>query len=96
MPIKPIPTVSQAAINYAKGIPPPVDIFAPDVRPDDVLSTPVMISQEPVESIPDNFNELPPEEQQRIKDRMRFRGIRLRGDLPDETIPLSKETMDIP
>lgn len=46
--------------------------------------------------LPENFNELSPEEQERIKARLRFMGIRLRSDLKFETVTLTKETLDIP
>lgn len=73
-----------------------VDIFAPDIRADDNIVTPADFSQEQPDFIPANFKSLPPEEQERIKARMRFRGIRLRSDLENERIPLSRETLDIP
>ena len=41
------------------------------------------------------FEDLPPEEQERIKGRYRFMGIRLRHDLSFDAVPISKQTMDI-
>jgi len=45
---------------------------------------------------PPNFDELPPEEQERIRLAYRYGGIKLRPDIQNETIPVSKETADIP
>ena len=45
---------------------------------------------------PANFNQLPKEEQERIKNQYRFGGIKLRWDIKDKTIPISKETLDLP
>jgi hypothetical protein len=74
----------------------PQSIWAPDIRPDDNITDPVLISQEQQDVIPANFDSLPPEEQERIKNRIRFRGIRLRADLKDETIKLTDKTLDLP
>lgn len=52
-------------------------------------------SMEIPDSIPDDFDDLPEEEQQRIRARIRFRGIRLRSDLDCLNVPVSKETMEI-
>lgn len=41
------------------------------------------------------FEDLPPEEQEKIKARYRFWGIRLRNDLRDFAVPVGKETMEI-
>jgi len=48
------------------------------------------------QGIPPNFDELPPEEQERIKQRYQYLGIKMRSDIKDKTIPIQKETMDIP
>jgi len=71
-------------------------IWQPDVRPDDNLLTPPTFTQEPQDIIPSNFDELSPEEQKRIKDRIRFRGIRMREDIKGQTINLTRRTLDIP
>jgi hypothetical protein len=47
-------------------------------------------------SMPYNFNELSPEEQKHIMDRYRFQPLRLRSDIKDRTIPLTRKTLDIP
>ena len=46
------------------------------------------------DNIPDDFDDLPPEEQERIKNRLRFRGFRLRNDLRDLDVPVSRETLE--
>lgn len=71
-----------------------IDAYAPDVREDDNIVTPVLISQETPNVIPNNFEQLTPEEQQKIIMWYRFGGIRCRHDLDDQ-IPVSKETLDI-
>ncbi len=55
----------------------------------------VTIASEMQDYIPDNFDQLPVEEQERIKARLRFMGIRLRGDV-EEPIKLNKQTLDLP
>jgi len=71
-----------------------IDAYAPDVRDDDHLLVPVMISQETPNVIPNNFYELPIEEQQRIAAWYRYGGIRCRHDIDDQ-IPVSRETLGI-
>lgn len=44
---------------------------------------------------PGHFKDLPKEQQEFLKNRYRYGGIRLRSDI-DKSIPLSKRTMDIP
>lgn len=48
------------------------------------------------QGIPDNFDELPPEEQEKIRLKYQYLGIKMRPDIKDKTIPIQKETMDIP
>jgi hypothetical protein len=48
------------------------------------------------EGIGPNFDQLPPEEQERLKAKYRYGGIRLRNDIKDKTVPIGRETMDIP
>lgn len=78
----------------------PEDLYwaqvAANYKPPIVFATPVTIAQEQPDFVPDNFDQLSPEEQERIKNRLRFRGIRLRTDLKDQTVPLTRETLDIP
>lgn len=71
------------------------DIFWPDVRPDDDITQPVTYMQDYNVAIPPNFEELPPEEQARLKAQYRYGGIKLRPDI-DETIPLNRRTMGLP
>ncbi len=73
-----------------------VDVFAPDKTDDSVFQVPVTFALETPEKVPDNMADLPLEEQQRIINRLKFMGIRCRHDLRDFTIPLSRETLDIP
>ena len=42
------------------------------------------------------FYALPVAEQERLLARYRFRGVRLRSDIKDRTVPISRETIDIP
>jgi hypothetical protein len=72
-----------------------VDIFLPDVHPDDEFVFPPTFQQDYNVGIPPNIDELPPEVQEKLRGQYRFGGIKLRGDLRDETIPLSRDTMDI-
>lgn len=87
MPINPSPPLPQD---------PKKDIFFPDVRPDDSFEHAATHTQGFNVGIPDNFDELPPEEQEALKAQYRFGGIKLRSDIRDETIPITRETMDIP
>lgn len=71
-------------------------IWEPDVRPDDNLVTPPTFTQQPQDIIPPNFDDLSPEEQKRMADRVRYGGIKMRSDLQSETVKLTKRTLDIP
>ena len=71
-----------------------IDAYAPDVHETDHLLTPVLISQETPNVLPNNFNELSPEEQAKIVTRYKYGGIRCRHDLNDQ-VPVSRETIDI-
>ena len=77
-------------------LPQPPAGLLPDVNPWDVFSHPTLISMENSEGIPDDFDQLPVEEQERIKARLRFLGIRLRSDVKGKTVPLARRTIDIP
>jgi hypothetical protein len=68
----------------------------PDLVPGDTLPIRVLIAMEDHDVVPPNFSSLPVAEQERIKARIRFRGIRLRHDLKDQHVPLNREVMDIP
>ena len=47
-------------------------------------------------SMPYNFNELSPEEQKHIMDRYKYGGLKLRNDVKWQSIPLTRQTLDIP
>jgi hypothetical protein len=85
-------------INPSEPFPeePKKDIFFPDVHPDDSFEHAATHRQGYNIGIPDNFDELPPKEQELLRAQYRFGGIKLRGDIRDETIPVTRETMDIP
>lgn len=68
----------------------------PDVKTDVPLVHAALISMETPLEWPLNFDELPTEEQEKIKARYRFLGIRCRADIKDRTIPMNRETMDLP
>jgi hypothetical protein len=76
-------------------IPPPSTV---ELVPDAISDNPLIatFSVQPLDEWPADFDSLTPEEQKRLKDRYRFLGIRLRGDLDYLTIPLTKETHDVP
>lgn len=56
----------------------------------------VFISQEVPLIWPANFEQLPKEQQEAILTKYRFQGLRMRSDIKDKTIPMSKQTLDIP
>ena len=70
--------------------------IVPDIRTDKPIPFRVFISQEIPLLWPENFDQLPKEEQERIASQYRFQGIRMRSDIKNKTVPLSRETMDIP
>jgi len=78
----------------------PIDsAMAPDIRPGEVFDSPCLIQMETPEQqgqLPANFDSLPKEEQERLKARYRFLGIRLRGDVVGRTTPLTRQTLDVP
>lgn len=43
----------------------------------------------------EGFDDLPPDQQEAIKGRYRYMGIRLRDDLKDQTVPIQRKTMEI-
>ena len=71
-----------------------------DITPDVVTDVPLdfvpTIDMEKPFELPANFDELSAEEQNAINLKYRFMGIRLKSSIRDRTIPLSKETMDLP
>jgi len=88
-------------VKIGQQIPEPVEPTAdlvPDVVTSDGKPLPIaaMFSLEQLLEFPANFDALPLEEQERIKARYRFLGIRMRHDIKDRTIPISRDTVDIP
>lgn len=76
---------------------PKQSVWDPDVRPDDVFTgTYATFSQEPNDGIPENFDQLTPEQQAEIVARLRAQGTRLRPDIKDKKVPLTRETLDVP
>jgi hypothetical protein len=80
--------------------PPPSNVdktILPDYVPTGHESHAVTISMEAAEPDWDPaWASLPPEEQERLRLRWRFLGIRLRGDIRDTTVPINRKTSDIP
>lgn len=70
-------------------------IWWPDYVPTGKESHAVTHSMGYNEALPPDLDKLPKEVQERLKARYRFLGIKLRHDL-DVTIPLSRETLDLP
>lgn len=78
--------------------PPPTADIAPDVVTSDgkpLIVAATISTEQPLE-FPANFDALTDEEKKTFMDRYRFQGIRLRSDIKDRTIPLTKETLDLP
>jgi hypothetical protein len=78
--------------------PPKQSIWAPDYIPSGGNRElhAATLAMDYNQGIPPNFDELPPEEQEIIKMKYRYLGIKMRPDIKDKTIPIQKETMDIP
>jgi hypothetical protein len=74
---------------------PKTDIFLPDVHPTDEFRIAATFQQDFNIGIPPNIDDLPPEEQEKLRGQYQYGGIKLRGDIKDETIPLARRTMDI-
>lgn len=74
----------------------PTADIVPDVKTDIPLDFVPLISMEVPFGFPANFDQLSKEEQDKIKAQYQYGGIRLRSDIKDRTIPLTKETLDIP
>ena len=85
-------------VKLGNGIPvvdPMVDVV-PDIAPGSVISLAVTNAMQAPEGVPPNFNELSDEEKARILAVQRFQGMRLRHDIKDQTIPLTRKTVDVP
>lgn len=70
----------------------PLD-FVPDIAMEQLLEFPGKLVNGMI--VPD-FSSFTPEQLKLFEDKYRFQGIRLRHDIKDRTIPLTKETLDIP
>ena len=84
--VKPIP---RSALDK-----PGPDVWAPDVGPGSVYNIPPTLRMEETEYVPDNFDELPIEEQRHIVSRLRFHGIRLKP-IRGLKVPLTRETLEL-
>lgn len=87
-----MPVIGECASSLIR---PRQSAYAPTVGPDFPYPHRVVIPMEEPIVIPPNFDSLTPEEQEIIKDKYRFWGIRLRYDL-SVPIKLTRETLDIP
>lgn len=58
----------------------------------------VFISQEVplIWPAPGHFKDLPKDQQEILANRYKYQGIRLRSDIKDKTVPLTRQTLDIP
>jgi len=74
---------------------PYVDI-QPDTDDGKGLVVAATISTEIPLFFPANFDALTEDEKKLFMEKYRFQGIRLRSDIKDRTIPLTKETIDLP
>ena len=87
-----------ANASIITGLPMPqperMDPYAPDVNGPIPADVPTLMMSSPA-AIPPNFDELPKEEQELLMAQYRFGGIPCRPDLPG-TIPITRETLDIP
>lgn len=76
----------------------PQPAYAPDLRnvdPNQVFHA--VFSQEDLTFfLPDNFDELSPEEQKEVKDKLRFCGTKFRGDRSDQPTIVTRDTLDVP
>lgn len=76
----------------------PIADIAPDIVTDDgkpLIFAATIATEQPLE-FPADFDALTDEEKRLFMDRYRFGGIRCRADIKDRTIPLTKETLDLP
>ena len=72
----------------------PPNPFAPDVGPGSVYAVPATLAMEEPVVLPANFDELPPEEQERLKVWVRTQGIRLKP-IKGIKIPLTRNTLEL-
>jgi hypothetical protein len=93
--VKPTQKDAEVVTGQPVPTPPPVDIFAADIAPGSVVPIPPTFATEQPLTFPENFDELPIEEQEKIKALYRFHGIRLRSDIKGKTVPVSRETLDL-
>ena len=69
---------------------------APDIQTDVPLDFVPLFSMEWPLIWPANFSQLPADQQKKIMDQYRFQGIRCRADIKDRSIPITRDTLDIP
>lgn len=74
------------------------NIWNPDVHPDDVILTPPIFAMAVSDGdiSPADVANLTPEEIEKKKARYKYLGIRCRHDLKEETVPITRETMELP
>jgi hypothetical protein len=88
----------------------PVAFVCPNFRARTIYDDQINITQPPVHSptiagemydgqvyngLPANYDDLSPEEQEVVKARLRFMGMRCRADY-EESVKITRETLDIP
>jgi len=95
MPVKPT-NHDPYIVDIIKGRLQTTSIWLPDVNPWDNITTPATYTQQPQDLIPPNFKDFPPEEQKRLMERYRYGGIPCRADIDGPTVPITKETLDLP
>lgn len=86
MPVMPVPPESNPLFRWPHGLLPDVNVE---------LLHDCLIKMEDPNNIPDNFNELPPEEQARLKGRYQYMGVRLRSDVKNQSVPIARETLEL-
>ena len=88
--------VNDVSIIMGRPIPTPAkpNIYAPDCNGPIPADVPTLMMSYAV-AIPPNFDELPPEEQELLKAQYQYGGIPCRPDIK-LTIPITRETLDIP
>lgn len=95
-------------IKIGQFIPAPEQATAdliPDIKTDVTVDFPATFSAEMLMQFPGkvvngkiilDFSNFTPEQKQLFADQYRFQGMRMRHDIKDRTIPLTKQTLDVP